>query len=1586
MFHTQPPVAQRRNRRLPSGTMVSYAEVKNYLSKREIPQLFESLMAGLMYHRPENHIGYLQSCLDEVKTNSETKIHWSTFVNKKRKSKEILPPLTPKKQDSFNSSWSDNSRQSTPLPPISAKTVRTRGSPDQQQQDLRNTYILYHNPPPVLAKPKVPVISVLGGLGSKIDELCEKAVSRLRGVVHISTCSMLKTRMTIEGFYRVTSIPACAVVDSVLQAMSMVQSSNALMVAGFPRNRGDIEEYRSRRVRMDGVVLVDFEEDALRRFLKHEVSIGTLRIGDIENELEKYKQDIISVAEYYDEKELLTVVVGDQDVEEMVEDIIIAVEKVIEKRKDILDDDNDVSSHERSHECELDGPCKALLPSPEAEERPSTVEIRDATEEDIKAIEAETRNSAKNTANDDVQTLMEDTSNATEGNESSKASNNNSDQTNLPNEIEISSPEENVSTTRSKRDLNQRVPLLFAFENISTDSESLKDFIVSEKGMCFIDFNELVRNDDESSERFNTSDSINILKKVLKKDSVSYSNGFFISNFPFFLLKENKIEDIFKLGEATFICKIKEKRDEKDSDEISQEDLLFKSPLSDSIKIIFVTESNLMEELQSFLQELAINKTDESSNELPANLKSDQNSDSQETNLGINQNASLERSGDNEPTEPKSELVETNKEVEPQLQSTKEVLDPNFGLEEINQNSDKETTSRDDNEDSTCKDVEDLITDDTLLDGAKSSDILENEDVNKQENSKNTLSETSMERSSSAETLREKAVLARQDHLEIDSESISNASDNHIKDETGANNENDTDLNSRNKLTRQATFSSGQEPPTLSNDAQLPEVVMQVMKNNLASTQISNASESEKSKEGENDNKSETAEKNPDSDNGDNLETGENISNNKEDSLLELPDAVSDTDKSCPKSEEPLNDENSSANLHEKEEEAKEDNTKNSVDTSEEMVKASTNEENMSDAANEQNESASMKETDDNENEPHEENVANGSDNDESSQVSNLSDKTSENQAKSEEQNKNETSVSNDNANSDNIQESEDRLKDKNDDGTTVLADETGKPDEDSIEKEKLEKEVMSEIINVWPKLDANKIKEENSIAANTNNNEERLDKDEEFKNMPEEGIKDDTSLNSTTESEKKSVENSEVKNDAEDNSDEENNDEIKPDSDTNGNENSVKEHDNELQSETENDKEKTSLENKDDETENEKQNDDELQSKADSDTKENSENENGEEPKTESENANEQKSEEENSSANVSETELAENATEDDKVEENDAKGNHSDSTKNEDEAPNQDSQKDESNEENSETEDHKENVDGNSNKANENDETNDENKVEPEETEDTLANSSEKSENLKKSTTSEHQALSGNMQLPEVVMQAMKNNSSKANENKETNDEDKVEPEETEDTLANSSEKSENLEKSTNSDHQALSGNSQLPEVVMQVMKNNSINEQLSETKENGIVNATTIYKSVDNDSDSNDEKSITIETKAEVHAADSQSPSLDQHSEANEKKNQVNSSENEEERDTTNQTDLEEAIEKENGNEHEAISNADTAELSATTALEELNNLNNERYSGKYQERNGSGILGNNRPEDNPDAEEPQERSSSSSRGEL
>uniref|UniRef100_A0A3B5MWT7 Adenylate kinase 5 n=1 Tax=Xiphophorus couchianus TaxID=32473 RepID=A0A3B5MWT7_9TELE len=66
-------------------------DAKEYLARREIPQLFESLLTGLMYYRPDDPIDYLEGCLKKVRELGGTeKVRWDTFVGQERKS---LPPL-----------------------------------------------------------------------------------------------------------------------------------------------------------------------------------------------------------------------------------------------------------------------------------------------------------------------------------------------------------------------------------------------------------------------------------------------------------------------------------------------------------------------------------------------------------------------------------------------------------------------------------------------------------------------------------------------------------------------------------------------------------------------------------------------------------------------------------------------------------------------------------------------------------------------------------------------------------------------------------------------------------------------------------------------------------------------------------------------------------------------------------------------------------------------------------------------------------------------------------------------------------------------------------------------------------------------------------------------------------------------------------------------------------------------------------------------------------------------------------------------------------------------------------------------------
>ncbi|GIZ01537.1 uncharacterized protein CEXT_52301 [Caerostris extrusa] len=296
---------------------------------------------------------------------------------------------------------------------------------------------------------------------------------------------------------------------------------------------------------MDGVVLVDFEEEALRRFLNSEVSSGALRINDIETELERYKQDIISVAEYYDEKELLTVVMGDQDTDEMIEDMVIAVDKIIETRKDLGEDDSVLES--KNHDCGRKFGFGRTKEDSQTKEQSS---------EDIPAKEDNSdgdKVSQNGVANGDLEQNSE-----TESEIVKETSTRELTQANEKTEIDSKSATE---------DGHPKMPILFAFENLKTDFDALKDLIVEEIGMCYINFCELVRNDGSENDRMGTEESLNLLQSVLKQDSVSYSNGFFISDFPFDLLTENKFDSILKLGEVSFVCKVKEKSFEVEVEE-----------------------------------------------------------------------------------------------------------------------------------------------------------------------------------------------------------------------------------------------------------------------------------------------------------------------------------------------------------------------------------------------------------------------------------------------------------------------------------------------------------------------------------------------------------------------------------------------------------------------------------------------------------------------------------------------------------------------------------------------------------------------------------------------------------------------------------------------------------------------------------------------------------------------------------------------------------------------------------------------------------------------------------------------------------
>lgn len=77
-----------------SLTSSSTEKAKNYIQNREIPQLFEALMTGLMFKQPEDHIDYIMNCLHKIKSPQKSHgVKWNTFITAASNEKENSNPM-----------------------------------------------------------------------------------------------------------------------------------------------------------------------------------------------------------------------------------------------------------------------------------------------------------------------------------------------------------------------------------------------------------------------------------------------------------------------------------------------------------------------------------------------------------------------------------------------------------------------------------------------------------------------------------------------------------------------------------------------------------------------------------------------------------------------------------------------------------------------------------------------------------------------------------------------------------------------------------------------------------------------------------------------------------------------------------------------------------------------------------------------------------------------------------------------------------------------------------------------------------------------------------------------------------------------------------------------------------------------------------------------------------------------------------------------------------------------------------------------------------------------------------------------------
>ncbi|TWW73569.1 Adenylate kinase isoenzyme 5 [Takifugu flavidus] len=223
------------------------SDAKEYLARREIPQLFESLLTGLMYYQPDDPIEYLEGCLKKARElGGPDKVRWDTFVGHEKKP---LPPLNGGQTrrslfrnvlpDSHNLSYRHYDR----LPPISQFSIES-DSDLSETAELIEEYEVFGT-----SRPRPKVILVIGGPGSGKGTQCMKIAERY-GFHYVSVGELLRKKMIHNAtsnrkWSLIAKIitngelaPQETTITEIKQKIMKIPDTNGIVIDGFPRDIG----------------------------------------------------------------------------------------------------------------------------------------------------------------------------------------------------------------------------------------------------------------------------------------------------------------------------------------------------------------------------------------------------------------------------------------------------------------------------------------------------------------------------------------------------------------------------------------------------------------------------------------------------------------------------------------------------------------------------------------------------------------------------------------------------------------------------------------------------------------------------------------------------------------------------------------------------------------------------------------------------------------------------------------------------------------------------------------------------------------------------------------------------------------------------------------------------------------------------------------------------------------------------------------------------------------------------------------------------------------------------------------------------
>ncbi|EDW76200.2 uncharacterized protein Dwil_GK14788, isoform B [Drosophila willistoni] len=173
--------------------------------------------------------------------------------------------------------------------------------------------------------PKVPVIFVLGGPGSGKVTHCDTFMQERRGVIHINMMDLLQQYAMGNDMQDFSQLSSKTVTEVLMLEMKMAPAAKAYLISGYPRSMRDVVEYSEKIQVVNGVILISWRQSVLQKQIDYGAKLGHVVLSLAKMELENFFKNVMPVADYFDQSDMLLAVNGERAPTEVYKDFRTAV-------------------------------------------------------------------------------------------------------------------------------------------------------------------------------------------------------------------------------------------------------------------------------------------------------------------------------------------------------------------------------------------------------------------------------------------------------------------------------------------------------------------------------------------------------------------------------------------------------------------------------------------------------------------------------------------------------------------------------------------------------------------------------------------------------------------------------------------------------------------------------------------------------------------------------------------------------------------------------------------------------------------------------------------------------------------------------------------------------------------------------------------------------------------------------------------------------------------------------------------------------------------------------------------------------------